>query len=44
MAAAVADYEAEFGAITDDEIAAQRRADRESAIVVRGPADEPSVT
>ena len=44
LAAAVAGYEAEFGEITDDEIAAQRRADRESAVVVRGPAAEPSVT
>jgi hypothetical protein len=33
---AVADYEAEFGAITPEEIAAQRRADREGSTVVRG--------
>jgi hypothetical protein len=33
---AVADYEAELGAITPEEIAAQRRADREAATVVRG--------
>ena len=33
---AIADYEAEFGAITADEIAAQRRADREDATLVRG--------
>lgn len=36
LAAAVADYEKEFGDITAEEIAAQRRADRESATVVRG--------
>ncbi len=33
---AIADYEAEFGEISSDEIAAQRRADRERARVVRG--------
>ena len=33
---AIADYEAEFGEITTDEISAQRRTDRETAIVVRG--------
>jgi Arc/MetJ-type ribon-helix-helix transcriptional regulator len=32
----IADYEAEHGEITEAEIAAQHRADRESAIVVRG--------
>jgi glycerol dehydrogenase-like iron-containing ADH family enzyme len=32
----IADYEAEFGEITDEEIARQRRADRQHAIVVRG--------
>lgn len=36
LAAAVADYEQEFGEITAQEIAAQRRADRQSATVVRG--------
>ena len=36
LRAAIGDYEAEFGEITADEIAAQRRADREEAIVVRG--------
>lgn len=36
LRAAIGDYEAEFGEITLDEIAAQRRADREDAIVVRG--------
>ncbi len=35
MAAAVADYEREFGEITPEEIHAQQRADRENAIVVR---------
>ncbi len=34
---AIADYEAEFGEITPEEIAAQRRSDRDDAIVVRGP-------
>ena len=33
---AVAAYEAEFGEITAEEIQAQRRADREGAVVVRG--------
>ncbi len=33
---AIVDYEAEFGEITTKEIAAQRRADREGARVVRG--------
>lgn len=32
----IADYEAEFGEITTEEIARQRRADREHAVVVRG--------
>jgi hypothetical protein len=36
LSAAIADYEAEFGEITAEEIAAQRRADREAATVVRG--------
>jgi hypothetical protein len=36
LAAAVADYENEFGEITVEEIARQRRADREDARVVRG--------
>jgi hypothetical protein len=41
LRAAIGDYETEFGEITADEIAAQRRVDREVAIVVRGhrPAD-----
>lgn len=34
--AAIADHEAEFGEITAEEIARQRRADREDAAVVRG--------
>lgn len=36
LAAAVADYEQEFGEITDEEIHARQRADREDAAVVRG--------
>jgi Arc/MetJ-type ribon-helix-helix transcriptional regulator len=36
MGDAIADYEAEFGEITADEIATQRRVDREQATVVRG--------
>lgn len=35
LRAAIADYEREFGEITPEEIAAQRRADRENAVVVR---------
>lgn len=36
LAAAVADYESEFGEISAEEIEAQRRTDRQDAIVVRG--------
>jgi len=36
LAAAISDFEAEFGEITTAEIAAQRRLDRERATVVRG--------
>lgn len=36
LSAAVADYEQEFGEMTPRELAAQRRADRAAAIVVRG--------
>jgi len=36
LAEALADYEKEFGEITVEEIAAQQRADREGATVVRG--------
>ncbi|MCC5952644.1 MAG: hypothetical protein JJU45_11175 [Acidimicrobiia bacterium] len=36
LAVAVADFENEFGEISTEEIAAQRRADREGATVVRG--------
>jgi len=36
MVAAVAAYEAEHGAITAEEMLAQERADRRSAVVVRG--------
>lgn len=35
LAAAIADYEREFGEITPEEIASQRRSDRENATVVR---------
>ncbi len=38
LAAAVAEFEAEHGEITDTEMAAQRRADRSNATVVRGAA------
>jgi hypothetical protein len=37
MADAVAAYEAEFGQISAEELAAQQRADHRAAIVVRGP-------
>ncbi len=36
MAEAVAAYEAEFGVISDQEMAAQQRSDDKNAIVVRG--------
>ena len=36
LRAAIEDYEGEFGEITTEEIAAQQRADREDALVVRG--------
>lgn len=36
LAEAVNDYENQFGGITAEEIAAQRREDREDAVVVRG--------
>ncbi|HUJ67142.1 MAG TPA: hypothetical protein VLX59_16475 [Acidimicrobiales bacterium] len=35
---AIADYEAEFGEITAQEMASQQRADREDAVVIRGRA------
>ena len=35
LLAAIADYEAEFGEITAEEMVAQARADREDAVVVR---------
>ncbi|MGH9189496.1 MAG: hypothetical protein ACRD0Q_05635 [Acidimicrobiales bacterium] len=41
LRAAVADYEAEFGEITAEEIAAHRRIDRENAVVVRGNRSSP---
>jgi hypothetical protein len=36
LASAIADFEDEFGEITAEEIAVQRRADRQEATVVRG--------
>ena len=36
LSAAIADYEAEFGEITAEEMAVQRRRDRQEAVVVRG--------
>lgn len=36
LATAIADFEDEFGEITAEEIAVQRRADRQAATVVRG--------
>lgn len=36
LGAAIADYEAELGEITAEEIASHRRVDREEAVVVRG--------
>jgi glycerol dehydrogenase-like iron-containing ADH family enzyme len=36
LTAAIADYEAEFGEITHEEIASLQRSDRESAVVARG--------
>jgi hypothetical protein len=37
LAAAIADYEAEFGTISEAEMIAQQREDRRTAIVVREP-------
>jgi len=42
LAAAVADYESEFGEITAEEIAVQRRSDRQDAAVVRGRRRQPT--
>src|SRR5262249_28869640 len=36
MSEAVAAYEAKFGEITEEELTAQSRADRRSAIIIRG--------
>ncbi len=36
LSEAIGDYEAEFGEITNDEISARQRADREASTVVRG--------
>lgn len=35
LAGAIADYESQFGQISPKEIAAQHRADREAAVIVR---------
>lgn len=42
LALAVAGYEEEFGEISDEEMEALRRADRETAVVVRGGAQRSS--
>jgi hypothetical protein len=42
LAAAVADYESQFGEITDEEIAFQQRTDRATAKIVRGRPGERS--
>ncbi len=39
---ALADCEAEFGEISTEEIAQQRRSDRQRAVVVRGPHKRPA--
>ena len=36
LASAIAGYEVEYGEITDEEMAAVERADRQAAVVVRG--------
>lgn len=38
---AVSGYEAQFGEITDDELAARERTDRENSVVVRGKRTRP---
>lgn len=40
LRAAIADYEAEFGEITEEEMAAQQRRDRENAVVIAGRSAE----
>jgi ribonuclease HII len=42
LRAAIADYEADFGEITAHEMVAQRRKDREEAVVVRGRRSPPA--
>ena len=44
LAAAIANYETEFGDITGEEIASLQRADRENAVVVRGRRPRPKGT
>ena len=41
---AVTGYEAQFGEITDDELAAREQTDRENAVVVRGKHTRPKNT
>jgi hypothetical protein len=41
LAVAIADYEADFGHITEAEMAAVARVDREAALVVRGRRSQP---
>lgn len=38
LASAISDFEAEFGEISEEEMAAQRRSDRSKASIVRGKA------
>lgn len=42
LASAIAAYEAEYGEITDEEMAAVERADRQGAVVVRGRHPRPA--
>lgn len=42
LSAAIANYEAEFGEITHDEMASLQRSDRENAVVVRGRRPQPA--
>lgn len=42
LRAAIADYEAEFGEVTAEEVSAQQRADREDAVIMRGRRSGPS--
>jgi Arc/MetJ-type ribon-helix-helix transcriptional regulator len=42
LSSLIAEYEAEYGVITEDELASRERADRRKAIVIRGSAKVPS--